>query len=160
MKNLLVFLILAVSLFTACNFSAGTRKNLTTGLYYSYNGFAVSDVYFVDAENIPKGTNEVDLNSSVALVVQGIENYTLVNEKAYPGMSLFVTDKDGNNVIGEPDLFESNIGYSAEEASVLRGKVTVGEPMITGETYHVNLKIWDKNNPKNTITVTVDLVVK
>lgn len=160
MKKILLPSIFAASLLSACNFSAGTKKDLATGLSYSYNGFAVSEVYFVDAENIPKGTNEVDLNSNVALVVQGIENYTLVDEKAYPGMSLFVADKEGNNVIGETDLFESNIGYSAADASVLRGTITIGEPMVSGETYHVNLKVWDKHNPENTISVEIDLVVK
>ncbi|MCK6618529.1 MAG: hypothetical protein L6Q51_12885 [Cyclobacteriaceae bacterium] len=160
MKATHPLLILTVWLLTACSFSAGTKKDLATGLSYSYNGFTVSEVYFVDAENIPKGTNEVDLNSEVALVVQGIENYTLVDEKAYPGMSLYVTDKNGNQVIAERDMFESNIGYSAEDASVLQGTITVGEPMVSGETYHVEMKIWDKNKPDNTISVGVDLRVK
>ncbi|QOI98258.1 MAG: hypothetical protein HRU69_12530 [Flammeovirgaceae bacterium] len=160
MKTTSPLLILTVWLLTACSFSAGTKKDLTTGLSYSYNGFTVSEVYFVDAENIPKGTNEVDLNTEVALVVQGISNYTLVDEKAYPGMSLYVTDNNGNQVIAEADMFASNIGYSAEDASVLRGTITVGEPMVSGETYHVEMKIWDKNKTDNTISVGVDLRVK
>ncbi len=155
------FAILIASVILAgCSFSAGTKKDLATGLSYSYNGFALSEVYFVDSDNIPKGTNEVELNSEVALVVQGIENFTLVDNKAYPGMSLLVTDKDNNNIISETDLFESNIGYSAEDASVLRGTITVGEPMVSGETYNVQLKIWDKNNAENTISVAVDLRVQ
>lgn len=151
---------LSASLLVACNFSTGIKKDLSTGLSYSYNGFAVSEVYFVDSDNIPKGTNEVELNSNVALVVQGIENYTMVDEKAYPGMSLYVTDKEGNNIIGEDDLFESNIGYSAQDASVLRGTITIGEPMVAGETYHVELKIWDKHNAENNIAASIDLRVK
>jgi hypothetical protein len=151
---------LAFLLLTACNFSMGTKKDLSTDLSYSYNGFAVSDVYFVDADNVPKGSNEVELNSQVAIVVQGIQHYTLVDQKAYPGMSLYVTDKNSNQLIGERDMFESNIGYSAEDASALRGTITIGEPMVAGETYHAELKIWDKHKPENIITVEVDLQVK
>jgi len=160
MKKTLSASWLTVMFLSACNFSAGTKKDLTTGLSYSYNGFGVTEVYFVDADNIPKGTNEVELNSEVAIVVQGIENYTLVDEKAYPGMSLYVTDKNGNQIIAESDMFESNIGYSAEDASVLRGTITIGEPMVAGETYRTELKIWDKNKPENTIAVSLDLRVK
>lgn len=160
MKTKSLLSLITVTLLTACSFSAGTKKDLTTGLSYSYNGFNVSEVYFVDSDNLPKGSSEVELNSQVAIVVQGIENYMLVNDKAYPGMSLYVTDKNGNQVIGEADMFESNIGYSAEDASVLRGTITVGEPMVSGETYHVELKIWDKNRTDNTISVSLDIRVK
>lgn len=160
MKKLPFYAFALACALTACNFSVGTKKDLSTGLSYSYNGFAVSEVYFVDADNLPKGSNEVDLNSEVAIVVQGIEHYTLIDGKAYPGMSLTVSDQDGNRVIGEDDLFESNIGYSPVEASVLRGTITVGEPMVSGQTYATTLRIWDKHNDKNTITVELNLKVK
>jgi len=66
--------------------------------------------------------------------------------KVFPGLSMEVTDATGNYVLNEADLFGTSLeGYSAEEASVLRGTVTVGTPMQSGETYHCKIRVFDKN---------------
>ena len=49
---------------------------------------------------------------------------------------------------------------TATDAAIIRGTVTVGEPMKAGETYHVKMRVWDKNKPENELTAEVDLVVK
>jgi hypothetical protein len=151
---------LAVLSLTACNFSAGTKKDLSTGLSYSYNGFTVGEAYFVGPDNKPLGSNEVAVNTTVAIVLQGIENYVLENDRAFPGLSMSVTDKDGNTVLGNSDLFEGGDGYSAADASILRGTVTVGDPMVSGETYHVKMRVWDKKKPESEITAEIDIVVQ
>jgi len=143
----------------ACNFSAGTNKDLRTGLSYSYNGFAVEKVLLVDSENSIKTDNEVVMNSKVAIAIEGLTNYLLKDDKAFPGMQLLVTDKQGTAVVQEADLFADSPGYSAEDAAFLRGTVTVGDPMKTGETYHVKVRVWDKNKPDNELTAEIDLVV-
>lgn len=155
-------LLLAATAFTwfACSFSAGTNKDLSTGLSYTYNGFTVSEVVLAGPDNMPMSNNEVQLNTTVAIVVQGLANYTLKEDKAYPGMMLSVTDKQGSAVIDEADLFAGGDGYSATDAAILRGTVTVGDPMVSGETYHVKMRIWDKNKSENELTAEVDLVVK
>ena len=161
MKNLsyLVLFAFAITL-SACNFSAGTKKDFGTGLSYSYNGFTVDQVLLAGPDNVAMSDNQVVLNSEIAIVAQGLANYQLKDEKAFPGLTLSVTDKDGNEVLGAKDLFSETEGYSADDASVLRGTVTVGDPMKTGETYHVKMRIWDKNKTDNELTVDVDLVVK
>lgn len=70
-----------------------------------------------------------------------------------------VTDKQETPVIQEADLFSESEGYSTEDASFLRGTVIVGNPMKSGETYHVKMRVWDKNKPENELTAEVDLVV-
>lgn len=143
----------------ACNFSAGTNKDLSTGLSYRYNGFAVEKVVLVDSENSIKNDNEVVMDSKVAIAIEGLTNYVLKDEKAFPGLQLTVTDKQGNAVIDEADLFADTEGYSAEDAAFVRGTVTIGEPMKAGETYHVTVRVWDKNKTENELTAEVDLVV-
>lgn len=144
----------------ACSFSAGTKKDFATGLSHSYNGFAVEEVLLVGPDNAAMTDNEVVLNSKVAIVAQGITNYELKDGKAFPGLALSLTDKTGSPVINEADLFANSDGYSPADASVLRGSVTVGEPMKSGETYHLKTRIWDKTNPENELTAEVDIVVK
>lgn len=153
-------LTLCAILLCACNISVGTNQDLATGLSYSYNGFAVEEVLLVGQDNVPMDDNEVQLDTKVAIVVQGLTNYVLRDDKAFPGLMISLTDEAGNTILEEADLFADNDGYSAEDASVLRGTVTVGQPMKSGETYHFKMRVWDKVNTKNELTANVDLVVK
>jgi hypothetical protein len=72
---------------------------------------------------------------------------------------LTVTDKEGTAVIDEQDLFANSDGYPPADAAILRGTVTVGNPMRSGETYHVKMRIWDKNKFENEVTAEVDIDV-
>jgi hypothetical protein len=158
----IAYLILAALAFvsTACNFSAGAKKDFGTGLSYTHSGFTVEAVMLVGPDNTAKGDNVVPLSSTVSIVVQGLRNYELKDGKASPGLMLQVIDAAGVAVINESDLFASNVGYSAEDASVLRGTVTVGPPMKAGETYHVKMRVWDKNKIDNELNADVDIEVK
>jgi hypothetical protein len=160
MKKLIFIFAFASPLFYSCNFSVGTNKDFSTGLAYSYNGFAIEKVLLVDPENKAMNNNEVKFGTQVAIVFQGLTNYQLKDDKAYPGLSLKVTDKEKKDVLNSDDLFASGEGYSAEDASVLRGTIAIGDPMKAGETYHVIIRAWDKNKPESELTAEVDLVVK
>lgn len=143
----------------ACSFSAGTKTDLKTGLTYSYHGLSLDEVYFVGPENIPLNSNEVEYGSMIALVAQGIGNYQLENNKAFPGLSLKVTGEDGTLILNEPDLLAESEGFSPEDASILRGSLTIGEPMEAGKTYKMKVVIWDKKKPQNRIESEVPINV-
>lgn len=161
MKNLFFLILVGLAFaLTACSFSAGTKKDFGSGLSFTYNGFGVDEVLLVGPDNTAKNDNEVELNTEVALVAQGLVNYVLKDDKAYPGLMLVVTDTQGTAIINEADLFEGTEGYPATDAAIIRGTVTVGNPMKAGETYHVKMRVWDKNKPENELTAEVDLVVK
>ncbi len=159
-KTTLSILAVSALMLWSCNFSAGTKKDFGTGLAYEYKGFTVEEVLLVGPDNVAMSTNEVQVGTQVAIVAQGIANYELKDDKAFPGLMISVTDKDGTSVLGAEDLFSESEGYSAADASVLRGTVTVGDPMKAGETYHVKIRAWDKNKPGNELTAEVDIVVK
>lgn len=140
--------------------SAGVKVDFNTGTKTSYSGFSVDEIYIVDANDAQLSSNEVDLNTKFSIVYQGIENYTLNDGKAFPGLSLQVTDTNGADIMSEADLLASYTeGVSASEASVLRGSVTVGEPMKSGETYHCKIRAYDKNSDAE-ITSELDFKVK
>ena len=161
MRNTFYLFVSIALLCGACSFSAGTNKDLATGLSYSYNGFRVERVVLVGPDNTVMGSNEVALNTQIAVVVEGLFNYELKDEKAFPGLAMTVTDPSGVAVISEADLFaEGKEGYPAADASVLRGTITIGNPMVAGETYHAKIRIWDKVKPENELTAEVDLKVK
>ncbi|PZR41664.1 MAG: hypothetical protein DI538_00410 [Azospira oryzae] len=159
-KSISLVAVATVLLCSACSFSAGTHKDLSTGLSYSYNGFGVEKVTLVGPDNTAMSSNEAVLNSQIAIVVEGLTNYTLKDDKAYPGLMLNVTNKEGIAVISEADLFDGGNGYPPADAAVLRGTITIGTPMVTGETYHVKMRVWDKIKPESELTAEVDFTVK
>lgn len=154
------FLLFAVSIIMLASCSTGAKKDFSSGLSISYDGFSVGEAYLVGPDNKAISSNVVAMNSEVAIVVQGIENYALKDGKAFPGLALSVTDPKGKAVIDELDLFANSEGYSPADAAILRGTVTVGSPMKAGETYHVKMRIWDKNKAENTIDASLDIAVQ
>lgn len=152
----LVIAMIAVS----CNFSAGVKKDFGTTLSFEYNGFGVEEVAFVGPDNERASNNEVKLNTQVAIVAQGLANYELRDGKAFPGLALTVKDEQGSAVIDEADLFAESQGFSPQDASIIRGSITIGSPMEPGQTYDVLMRIWDKNKPETQLTATMEIVVE
>src|SRR4051812_27172466 len=98
-KQHIITLISGCILFAGCNFSKGTQKDLRTGLSFNYNGFRVQDVFLVNSANQRMTDNKVKLNTQIAIVAIGVDNYALKDGKVFPGMMLLVTDKNGTPVI-------------------------------------------------------------
>jgi hypothetical protein len=157
MKKVLLIPILVFVLF-AC--SKGIKKDLTTGLTTRYNGFAVEEILLVDSADQTLTSTQIPLDSRFSIVMQGITNYQSKGDKVFPGLSLSVTDSQGNAVINEADLFSTSEGYSAEDASVLRATVTVGNPMQSGQTYHCKVRVFDKQKAESEIVCDVHFTVK
>lgn len=159
-SNYLLTLAIGCSILAGCNFSAGAKKDFSTGLSYSYNGFVVQNVRLIDQANNAMISNKVQLNTEVAITALGIHNYGVKDGKAFPGMLLLVTDSTGKPVINVADLFADNQGYPPERATELRGTITVAKPMAAGQTYHVKMHIWDKVTAGNEVNAETDLVVE
>ncbi len=156
MKKLMTLAFLAAIL-VSCNFSKGIKTDLTTGLTYSYNGFALDKAIVMNNNNTVNSKNH-PLNSKLIVVLQGIKNYTEVEGKVYPGCSLDVTDEAGNVVLHYDDMFEG-AEATKEDASVLSLSVTIGEPMAVGKNYTFKAHVFDKKNTENTIDIDLDFEV-
>ena len=161
MKKTITLLLLSNLLISAaCNFSTGAKKDLRTGLSFSYHGFIVQDVLLADPANKRMTDNKVQFNTQIAIAALGINNYGLKDGKVFPGMMLLVTDKKGTPVLNAADLFAGDQGYPPANATELRGDITIAKPMAAGETYHVKVHIWDKVKADNEINIEADLVVQ
>ncbi|MBX9784130.1 MAG: hypothetical protein K2X48_12645 [Chitinophagaceae bacterium] len=161
MKQTFVF-IMTILFFTSCNFSKGVKKDLNTGLTTSYNGFAVEDVYLTEGEEGKKiSSNQIALGSLINVQLTGVENYVEANGKVFPGCTIILTDKAGKELLNIPDAFSSmGDGVKKEEGNNLRAKLTTGDPMVVGETYHLKCRFYDKKNTDSEIITNVDLVMK
>lgn len=157
MKTIFALILVAI---VAAGCSTGAHKDLVTGMSIVYNGFFVGEAQLVNGENQVTTSNVVSMNEKVAIVVNDISNYEEKEGRVFPVLDLIVTDKDGNVMLEGDDILASDEGYLPADGAVLRGTITVGNPMKTGETYHAKMMITDKLKPENVITVEVDLVVK
>ncbi|HEY6435197.1 MAG TPA: hypothetical protein VIY47_01290 [Ignavibacteriaceae bacterium] len=159
-KPCLLYFIVFV-LFCACNFSKGVKKDLATGLSASYNGFAVTDIFLADNSDNRLSSNKIPLGSEIKIIADGVENYVVKEGKVYPGCSIWLTSKDGKELLFVPDAFSDlKDGKVQNEARALKALLTTGEPMVAGETYHFKAVFFDKLKKENTITAEVDLLMQ
>ena len=155
---------LPLLLLTACgggSFSKAVKKDMSTGLTSSYNGFSVDDIYLSDDKGNKLTSNQVTLGNQLLVVASGVENYKLENGKAYPGCTIILTDKNKKELLSLPDAFASLAdGLPAAEATELKATLTTGAPMQAGETYQLYVHFYDKKNPTSVITSTIELLAK
>jgi hypothetical protein len=158
MKNSRLFIFIVFTMLCACNFSKGVKKDLTTGLSASYNGFAVTDIFLADNSDNRLSNNKIPLGSAIKIIADGVENYTVKEGRVFPGCSIWLTSKDGKELLFVPDAFSDlKDGKVQNEARALKALLTTGEPMVAGETYHFKAVFFDKLKKENTITAEVDL---
>lgn len=159
--NAIILLIFCSFITLSCSYSKGIKKDLSTGLSASYNGFAVEDVYLTDAGETRLGDNKIALGSKLYLMATGVENFIEKNGKVFPGCHIILTDKNKREILNLADAFaELKDGTSAAEAGTLKAMLTTGDPMVAGETYHLYVRFFDKNKKENELVADVDLFMK
>lgn len=149
-------------LFSACHFSVGTSKDFNTGLKESHNGFTVSNVFLANKAGQHLTSNKVKMDSTFTIVATGVENYKLNDGKVYPGCELTLKDKAGKVLGSIPDLMAdlAKNGLVPTGATTLTAMLSLHRPFISGETYHITARFFDKNEPKNVITADVDVLLQ
>jgi len=155
-------LLLSLSLvITSCQFSKGVKKDLNTGLSASYNGFSLDDIYLADENGNRLGDNKITLGSKILVLATGVDHFSEKEGKVFPGCRIMLTDKNKKEILNLPDAFaDMTNGTTAAEAKTLQASLNTGKPMVTGETYHLSVRFYDKNKKENEIVSNVDLVMK
>jgi len=161
MKRIFVFIFsfTLVTLFS-CNYSKGVKKDLTTGLSASYNGFAVEEIYLADNSENRLNNNKVSLGSKIAVLATGVNYFSVKDGKVFPGCRIILTDKNKKEVLNLPDAFaDITNGTTEAEAKTLKASLNTGNPMEVGETYHLSVRFFDKNKAENEIVADVDILM-
>lgn len=161
MKKLTITLFSVCCLLSfSCQFSKGVKKDLKTGLFTTYNGFDLDDIYLIDEKGNRLNNNQIVLGSKMEVVASGVENYTEKDGKVFPGCTILLTDKAGKEILNLPNAFAELEGTTADEANLLKASLTTGDPMVVGETYHLYVRFFDSNKKESEIVAKVDLVMK
>jgi len=161
-KTKFSFLLLALCLLSvSCQFSKGVKKDLNTGLSASYNGLAIDDIFLTDASGNRLNNNKIKLGEKVLMVVNGVDYFTEQGGKVFPGCQIILTDKDKNELLNLPDAFaDQTNGTTPAEAKTLQASLNTGQPMVSGATYHLAVRFYDKKDKEKSISSDVDLVMQ
>ncbi len=142
------------------DFSKGINKDYKTGISVTNDGLSFDEYYLsVNGERLEN--NEVKLGEKVYLNFTGVDGFEEVNGAVFPGAAMQVTDRDGNQVLQEVDLFAdyNTKGVDVADAENLSVSLIVGDPMVAGETYNWKVKFWDKKEAGE-IRADLDIEVK
>jgi hypothetical protein len=159
LKNFLFAGIICCICSCSGSFSKGVKKDLSTGLTTSYNGFAVEDIYLAVDDN-KLSSNKITLGKKIELIADGVDYYQVKDGKVNPGCRIILTDKAGKEILNLPDAFAEQAALNKTKAASLKATLTTGSPMLSGETYHLNVRFFDKNKKENEIVSDVDLVMQ
>lgn len=149
--------ILVALMFASCGNSpvAGFKKNMNTGMVTNYKGLAPESAMLVmNKEEI--NHTDIPLGEEFVLMNNGVKGFTLENNKAKIGCSLKISDKKGQVLLNEQDLFKGHDSFSPEDAANLRCTITTGAPMKSEEFYDVVVVFKDKlgeGNIENKFTI-------
>ena len=163
MKQKIVLLAaICLSLYSCSGgFSKGVKKDMTTGLAASYNGFALEDIYLTDSKGARLSSNKISLGTPLAIEATGVDNFVEKDSKVFPGCTIILTDKAGKAILNLPDAFaDMKEGTTAAQAKVLQASLNTGDPMVVGEIYHLSVRFYDKNKKESEIKANVDLEMK
>lgn len=157
MKFIIFLIVVSLATFS-CDFKKSFNKDLVTGLATSGDGLDCEDVYIsVDEEKINR--NSFIYGEDVYLNFQGIEGFTKEGENVFPGMELFVTNKAGEKILYEKDLYADYPDGINLSPLQLNANLTVADPIHSKNDYTLFLKIWDKKGD-GTFKAEMDFSVK
>ena len=143
MKVQPIYSLILILLVFGCNHKVGIKKNLETGLTATYKYMEPQKLLLVMNEEVINHT-DIPIGEKFVVVNEDVEGLVSKNGKVKVGCHLKITDKSGQVLLEEKDLFAGNDEFSPENARMLKCTVTTGEPMKWEENYDVFVGFWDK----------------
>ena len=162
MHSKIITVLCIVLFYCSCSggFSKGIKKDLSTGLTATYNGFALEDIY-LSANDSRLSSSKVLLGDKISIMASGVNNFKEKEGKVFPGCTIILTDNAGKELLNLPDAFaDMAAGTTKDQASTLRAQLNTGDPMVAGATYHLKARFFDKNNAPSEIVANVDITMK
>lgn len=154
----LLILVVIAGVLAGCNaYAQGIKKDMNTGMVTHYKGLVVEDAQIV-MNNEVLGHTDIPIGESFVIINQGIKGLTVKSDKVSVGCSLTITDKNGNVLLSEPDLFKGNDVLDKNKAEYLKCTVNTGAPMEWEEKYNVKVVFTDKYGTgtiENNVTIRI-----
>lgn len=124
-------------------YHAGIHKDLNTGMVTSYENLEPASTLLVMNNEVLNHT-DIPLGENFILINDDVKGLVEKDGKVSAGCKLVITDKNGKNVLTEPDLFKGEDVFLKEKAKCLKCTISTGKPMDWDENYDVAVTFWDK----------------
>lgn len=143
MKTKALSIILSLLLCLSCDFSRSVEKDLVTGMVTRGNGLTCEDVT-ITVNDEPIQSTRFTYGEIFHVNFNNMEGFVSVENHVYPGMSLFVTNQNGDTVLLKRDLYaEYTEGLDLSPLQMIT-TVTLADPIHSNGTYTLEVNIWDK----------------
>ena len=128
-----------------CNASVhtGIHKDLNTGMVTSYENIEPATTLLVMNNEVLNHT-DIPLGENFILINDDVKGLVEKDGKVSAGCKLVINDKNGKNILTEPDLFKGEDVFLKEKAKCLKCTISTGKPMNWDENYDIAVTFWDK----------------
>ena len=89
---------------TSITTSAGSAfLDQDTELQTGVQGFTIKNIYIVDGDDKKISSREIAFNTTFSIVYEGVSNYTLKENMAFPDLSIQIFDDEQKTIMSETD---------------------------------------------------------
>jgi hypothetical protein len=146
MKPILILCTLILVALFGCTFNSDTKKDPNTNLSVAHKGLSYG-TYVLSVNKEPLQKAAIKLGEKVSLQFFDVTGFKVEGGRVYPGMSLTVTNDQGEEVSSNTDLlaYTSREGLTPIDAQTLSATFALAAPQIVaGKKYILHIRIWDK----------------
>jgi hypothetical protein len=90
--------------------------------------------------------SEFSYGEKITFFYKNMTGFTLQDSLAYPDMNIFVTNKKGDTVMSQKNLFKDIKEGHTEKDLNLQSKLTFARPMLPYNSYVMHINVSDKNS--------------
>jgi hypothetical protein len=143
-----ISLMLLAVLAGGCSGVSGTRSDPATGLAVKSNGLTYRSAQLI-VDGVRFKSRDIAYGKDIVLQYSGVKGFIMDRERVFPGASVRVLAQDGTETFGNRDVFAAYtiVGTTPSLASVVLVTLTVGKPMMIGQEYLWEVRVWDKRGP-------------
>lgn len=145
MKLKHIYIAIIASICFSCESGSSQNNESVKGLTIDNKGLSC-DVITMENHTGKINKSEFSYGEKITLFYNDITGFALQDSLAYPNMDIFVTNKKGDTVLAQKDLFKNiKEGYTEKELN-LRSNLTFASPMKPGNSYQMHVNIIDRHS--------------
>ncbi len=128
----------------ACESGSSQNKDYITDVNIDNSGLTCDGITMENhAGKINK--SEFSYGEKITLFYENMTGFVLQDSLAYPNMDIFVTNKKGDTIMSQKNLFKDiTDGYTEKDLN-LRSNLTFAAPMAPNNSYLLHINVSDKH---------------
>jgi len=145
MKLNYIYILFLISLCFSCANETAKNKDYITDVKVESHKLSCDGI-IMENHTGKINASEFSYGEKITLFYENMTGFTLKDSLAYPDMHIFVTNKKGDTIMSQENLFDNIKETYTEKDLNLRSKVTFASPMLANNSYVLHINISDKNS--------------